>query len=514
MEIDDAQAAEAGTVLGSRGVHAIASIGREVADRKRAEDEILPAGEFLERLLEHAPAPISVTSLDGRYRLVNRGWERLTGLHREDAIGLPLERVFPHGAEQFYETNRRVIDTGLPVSVEQWVDAPSGRRFFHTVKFPLRNATGQVEAVGAISIDVTDHKRMEEALQESERMFRLLAENVDDMVYRYEVAPARRCTYMSPASTRILGYAPQEFYADPELPIKLVHPDDLPALMALVGHWSGNRSVTFRCRHKQGHTVWLEQREVQVRDAAGSVVAYVGVARDITEQKQLEQYREDYLSLITHDLRNPLTALFGHAQLLLRQLAQKGLQQEVGRVDIILKSARRMNSMIQDLVESVRLASGQMELCRERIDLCRLLADAVRQAGSLEGDGRIRLECPEGCVYVLADADHVERVLENLLTNALKYSPPESEVAVSARRVEDEVLVTVTDRGIGIPREVLPRIFERFYQGQDSRRSGGLGLGLYIARSLVEAHGGRIWVESEEGKGSSFSFTLPLYEDR
>ena len=419
--------------------------------------------------------------------------------------------MFPHGAKEFYEINRRVIETGLPVSVEQWVDAPSGRRFFHTVKFPLRDAAGRVEAVGAISIDVTDRKRMEEALQESERMFRLLAENVGDMVYRYEVVPARRCTYMSPASTRILGYTPEEFYADPELPVKLAHPDDLDALMALAGRWDGNRSVTFRCRHRQGHTVWLEQRDVPVHDGDGSVVAFVGIARDITEQKRLEQYRDDYLSHITHDLRNRLTALFGHAQLLLRQLVQKGLEQEVSRVDIILKSARRMNSMIQDLVESVRLASGQMELCRERLDLCRLLADIVRQVGSLEGDGRIRLECLEGGVYSLADADRVERVVENLLANALKHSPPESEVVVSARRGENEAVVTVTDRGMGIPHDVLPHIFERFYQGRNSR--GGLGLGLYIAKSLVEAHGGRIWVESEEGKGSSFCFTLPLCGD-
>ncbi len=221
---------------------------------------------------------------------------------------------------------------------------------------------------------------------------------------------------------------------------------------------------------------------------------------------------QDYVSLISHDLRSPLTALLGQTQMLQRDLIRHGQDKEAKSAEFILKSARRMSAMIQDLVESARLEAGQLDLQRQPIDLNLLVSDLLLRVGSQEEQSRIRCLYHQGLPLVLADAERVERVLANLITNALKYSPPESEVLVAASVEQQEVVVSVTDWGVGIAPESLPHIFERFYRSEGQRRTPGLGLGLYIARMLVEAQQGRIWVESDLGKGSAFYFTLPVAE--
>lgn len=169
-----------------------------------------------------------------------------------------------------------------------------------------------------------------------------------------------------------------------------------------------------------------------------------------------------------------------------------------------------MNTMIQELVESARLESGRLELHREPTDVCQLITEISQRIGTGEDRARIHVECAEEVPSVSVDRERMERTIVNLVTNALKYSPPESPVAVRLERREKEVVVSVADQGIGIPPEEQPCLFERFYRATTGRKAEGLGLGLYIARLVVEAHGGHIWVKSQVGRGSTFSFSLPV----
>jgi signal transduction histidine kinase len=200
----------------------------------------------------------------------------------------------------------------------------------------------------------------------------------------------------------------------------------------------------------------------------------------------------------------------GQAQLMYRLLMRKGEEREAASADVMLKSARRMNSMIQDLVESARLESGRLEMREEPVELPQLISEIADRVSSPEDRGRIRLEMPDWMPPVLADTNRIERTIVNLLTNALKYSPPEAPVTVTMEQRETEAVVCVRDQGPGIPPEEIPQLFQRFYRVKAGKKAEGLGLGLYIARLIVEAHGGRIWVESEVGQGSSFCFSLPI----
>ena len=228
---------------------------------------------------------------------------------------------------------------------------------------------------------------------------------------------------------------------------------------------------------------------------------------------ELEEERTrlaDVMRTVSHDLRNPLAAVLGQAQLLARRLEQTGAR-EAESARAIAVAAQRMNGLIQDLVDSMRVQARRLQLARQPVDLPGFTEGLRREQAALMDTARIHLEVPEGLPPVSADPNRLERVLVNLLSNALKYSPPGTPVTVSFQRRDGEVVTSVTDRGPGIPPEEIPNLFQRYYRGAAARdRDGGLGLGLYIARTLVEAHGGRIWVESEPGKGSTFSFSLPV----
>lgn len=248
-----------------------------------------------------------------------------------------------------------------------------------------------------------------------------------------------------------------------------------------------------------------------VYDDEGRVVLAVNVYRDVTELRRLEQTREEFIHTVSHDLRAPLTIIKGHAQLLERTFNQAGIQIPQRRsVEAIITSAQRMNTMIQDLVDSARLESGQLKLEKQPVLLGSFLSDLLERTRGIMDVERIKAEIPADLPPVIADPDRLERILMNLITNALKYSPPETEVLVKGEMIDGEAVTSVSDRGVGIAGEDMPHVFDRFYSVKSGRQEGGLGLGLYITKMLVEAHGGRIWAESELGKGSAFYFTLPL----
>lgn len=249
-----------------------------------------------------------------------------------------------------------------------------------------------------------------------------------------------------------------------------------------------------------------------VMDAAGKIVLAFCVFQDVTGLWELEQAREEFLHSLSHDLRAPLAVVLGRAEMIQRSgSAEKRVQQNA---EVILTSARRMNTMIQDMIAAARLESGQLHLNREPLDLgASLLELEERLTGAVQGE-RLHVIVPEDLPRVSADPALLERILINLLTNALKYSPPDSVVTVTLAQRDGEIVTSIADQGPGIPPSALPNLFEKYSRMRPSRERGeGLGLGLHISKRLVEAHGGQIWVESQVGMGSTFSFSLPIAGD-
>ena len=269
--------------------------------------------------------------------------------------------------------------------------------------------------------------------------------------------------------------------------------------------------LRLRIRRPDGQHRDLLVNAGPIREAEGDIRGAVMTFADITPIMELQEQREDLLRAVSHDLRSPLAGVYGQAQLLERRLAHGAPAEKLREsVTWIPRGAQRMNTLIGDLVDSARSEHGELRLACRPIDLEGALREYLRERSATMDTDRIRVESAESVPPVLADRDRLERILDNLLSNALKYSDPGTPITVSIRQEGPEVVTSVADRGRGIAPEELAHLFERYFRGTIAGRREGLGLGLYITRLLVEAHGGRIWAQSELGVGSTFSFTLPV----
>lgn len=235
------------------------------------------------------------------------------------------------------------------------------------------------------------------------------------------------------------------------------------------------------------------------------------IFQDLTRLRRLEAVRRDFIANISHELRTPLASIQSLAETL-----HDGAMEDRGAanrfLDLMQTEIDSMNQTLRELLELSQIESGEAPFTLHPVDPAAVCADALRRIQMLAQRNGLTLEnrCPADLPQVSADSSRIEQAMMNLLHNAVKFTPSGGSITVSAQALEKEVQFSIRDTGVGISKEDLPRIFERFYKADRSRSGGGTGLGLSIARHIIEGHGGRIWAESTEGKGSTFFFTLPV----
>jgi len=406
----------------------------------------------------------------------------------------PLPRG-PAKRDDLREANRRLLTAGLEASAQ---------------------ADAQSSLASALRLLLESRDQMEQGLQEEYQLLRSITDTVTSALFLVE--SRAHPIFVNPAAEAMFGYTLAEI-ADAPLhhAVHHRHPDGRPfpiedcavyAALSTRTPMRGHREVFVR---KDG-TFLQVQCDVGLLEVGGQRLGAVLEIRDRSLEERAEEAKRDYVALIAHDLRSPLTAVQGQAQALQRRSQRRGNSDsaDVGSLAAIVANTRRMAAMIEDLLESSQLESGALLLRRTSIDLSRLAADVVAQLPTLKERQRIRILAPVPGPLVSADAMRVERALMNLLQNALKYSPADAPVEVEVRQAADEVVVDVIDHGAGIPIDQLPGLFQRFSRvARGEADPGGFGLGLYIARLIVEAHGGRVWAESAVGTGSRIGFALP-----
>ena len=246
----------------------------------------------------------------------------------------------------------------------------------------------------------------------------------------------------------------------------------------------------------------------------GEQMGALALLQDLTEVRRAETVRRDFIANVSHELRTPLASL----KAVVETLEDGAIENPDVARSFLSKMHSEVDGMahlVSELLELSRIESGQVAIQVERQDVEALEREAARRLGAQAERSRLKLEVrvPPDLPMVAADGQRVQQVLLNLIHNAIKFTPAEGEITLSARQEGESIVLSVSDTGIGIPAQDLPRIFERFYKADRSRSNSGTGLGLAIAKHVVQAHGGRIWVESIEGKGASFYFTLPIAGD-
>lgn len=264
---------------------------------------------------------------------------------------------------------------------------------------------------------------------------------------------------------------------------------------------------------------------VPVTDTLGLRVGRLIIVEDVTREREIDRLKADFVSIVSHELRTPLTSILGYTEVLLNRDFQREEQREF--IQTVYNQALHLSKMVEDLLSISRLEAGQVKLNRWVISMRQIIAELTTQLNEMLTERhRLLINIPDNLPPAYVDRDKVRQILLNLLTNAIKYSPDGGEIVLAVEELrtpppsapplppERALLISVRDQGLGIAQHELPRVFERFYRVDNSntRRIGGTGLGLPITKSLVELHGGRIWVESEPGRGSTFYVTLPVAE--
>jgi PAS domain S-box-containing protein len=259
--------------------------------------------------------------------------------------------------------------------------------------------------------------------------------------------------------------------------------------------------------------VWLSVTEAVMRDPAGAVAGRIFAFRDISSDRLVEQMKSDFVSTVSHELRTPLTSIYGFAETLLRQDVLFGEDERRTFLGYIASESQRLTGIVDALLNVARLDTGDLQVNLSSTDVRDVVGEAVETLQGAGANGhRFVVDLPDEPLPATADRDKLRQVCSILLDNALRYSPDGGTVTVGVERKQDTVEVSVADEGIGIPQSDQEQIFRKFYRGADAETrigQGGTGLGLFIARGLVTAMGGRIWVESREGEGSTFAFELP-----
>ncbi|MBI4598044.1 MAG: PAS domain S-box protein [Candidatus Omnitrophica bacterium] len=457
-------------------------------------------------------AVITETDAQGRILSVNNQFCLVSQYTREEVLGKDHREVVGsgHHPKAFWRQMWDTISRGEVWRGDVKNRAKDGSLYWlDTTIVPMLGADGKPEKYLAIRVLITDRKRAEEQLGR----LAAIVESSEDAIISTTLEGI--VTSWNRGAERLYGYTAEEMLGGS---VACTIPPGRSAergviLERVMRGESTNAFETIRMR-KDGRRIQVSLTVSPVKNAEGAIIGASAIVRDITEHKRLETLKDEFVSTISHELRTPLAIIREGISLILDHVPGP-LNEKQQRVMITAQSnIDRLARIINDLLDMSRLESGQTELKKERIDVAALIQEALAtfQARASQRGLVLKASLPPSPLYAYADRDKAIQIITNLVSNALKFTA-QGHVEVSVQSQEGHIVCAVADTGRGISKEDLPRVFSKFQQFGRTPGAGekGTGLGLAIVKSLVELHGGTIWVESQANQGTTFTFTLPVY---
>ncbi|MGE5674396.1 MAG: response regulator [Mycobacterium leprae] len=487
---------------------------------------------ILREVYGHSLDGIVISDRDTVIMDVNPAYERLTGYTRAELVGQKTNIIKSGLTEHavFNEMWSELYTRG------KWVGEIINRRRDGRLWYSYLSVTrvldenGEVAAYVGIARDVTHRKEMEQRLQQNLEEIRTSRALADATVNRLRsilesvgeailmVDNQGLCVVANHQTGDVLGAEPEDLVG------RSVH--DLRAMAGRVFKGDGVMSwpvtveglptadlsmLTFETREERPRV--FHEFSAAVLNDGGNVIGRIYVYRDITKETEVDRMKSEFIATVSHELRTPMTSIKGALGLILGGVAGTLPDEARDLLAIAQNNTDRLIRLINDILDISRIEAGKMEIKKNPLSMADAIARAVREMESYARQRNITLQVhvAEDLPRVLADADRLQQVLVNLLSNAIKFSDQHTEVAIASSLEAGVVQVTVEDHGPGIPGEQMSRIFEKFHRvdNASTRKTGGTGLGLAICKAIVEEHGGQIWADSEVGKGSTFTFTLP-----
>lgn len=504
-----------GTPIIYEGLPAAQVVIRDITKRKRIEEELRDSEERLRTVIHNVPVVLFAVDREGVFKLSEgKGLERI-GLESRDIVGRSIFEVFRDEPEILGNTRRALSGEEFSATVDL-----AGLRF-ETRYSQLRDEGGEVTGIIGVATDVTERERAVERLEESEERYRAIIEQTMDCVYLGNVDT--KCLIESnTAFQQMIGYTAEElrgmriydFVAHEEEDIDAIHQSILEVGQRFIGER--------RYRRKDGTLV-----EVEV---SATVISYGGervmctVARDITERKEFEEklletnrcleelavLKADFTTMVAHELYSPLVTARGYLDMLATGELEPAEREHA--LDGMRSELEMLGALVADARVTASIEREDFDIQPSKVPVSALVDDAVAFAEMLPGDHRLFVKAEAREQEVWADRDRVGQVLRNLLSNAAKYSADGAPIELRTTVDGDHVCVEVADRGPGIHPDDTARIFEKFGRGRDpsGRRVVGVGVGLYLSRRIMKAHGGDLMMDSTPGTGSVFGFKLGI----
>ncbi|HRN96340.1 MAG TPA: PAS domain S-box protein [Candidatus Levybacteria bacterium] len=473
--------------------------------------------EFFRQLVESLEDyAVFTTDIKGNISSWNRGAKKIFGYTEKELLGKNSSVLF---VKQDLKNNiaQKELYTALKKGKsigERWHMRKDTSKFWGSnLVFPLYDSEKNVRGFTKVTRDLTDRK----VARDQEKKFRSVIENSSDGIRLID--RNGKITYASPSTKRILGYNPKE-YVNQKI-IDLIHKDDKKiyrdTMRKILDNPGSSVHLTYQIKHKDGTYRWMEGVGTNLLDDP-AVNAIVSNFRDITERKDLERRKDEFVSMASHELKTPITSLNLFTDMLKKNAQEKKYDSIPTFAKKIRQQTSKLTEIVNDLLDVSRIETGKMRFRTEKFNLSELLHDIVDDMQYTTHKHKIVCIAKQP-MLITADRYRIYQVLTNLLTNAIKYSPENTQITVTLKKQKNFALVSVADKGIGISKDQHKNIFDKLYQVGDSKEKTfpGLGMGLYISKEIITRHNGKIWVKSKgksigkkPGNGSTFYFTLPL----
>ncbi|MDD5614598.1 MAG: PAS domain S-box protein [Candidatus Methanoperedens sp.] len=506
-----------------------AALKAEIEQRKRAEDEIRITKEKHESFFNNTSDAISIVDLNENILQVNKAFEKLYGWDSQEITGKRLPMV----PEHLMADAQRIIDelkAGQVINSYETIRKGKDGSL-HDVSLtvsPICDKEGNVTAYAGISRDITERKHAEETLHESEERYRTIIEHSNDMIWTLD--REGNFQFINNRSEEITGYKPEDWLGKSFIP--LINKEDLPYIMEVFQKTISGHILQYevKIQRKDGSDLILSVNTAPVYSKE-EIVGTVSFGRDITESRKAEEIRlenerlvyaskakSEFLASMSHELRTPLNSVIGFSELLKEKTTGEINEKQDHYITNVITSSKFLLNLINDILDLSKVEAGKIDLVVEKISVPETLDETIiliKEKAS-KHNVFIKKEFDPQLKFMEADKHRLKQILFNLLSNAIKFSKKEGgTVTITTKKVKDMAQISVSDTGIGIREEDLWKLFKEFGQANPgiSKEYGGTGLGLAISRKLVELHGGKIWVESKYGAGSTFTFLIPLSQE-
>lgn len=503
----------------------------DITPQKEIENELLRERYLMTSLLDNSPDRIYFKDKNSRFIRINKSQAKILSLNDpSEAIGkTDFDFFAEEHARQAFEDEQRVMKTGVPIiGLEEKDIFPDGREgWVYTNKMPLFDKDGNIVGTFGISRDINAYKNIEKELRHEQYLLNFLMDNIPDHIYFKDIHSrfirinkAMIGRFGISKTQEAIGKLDFDFFSDEHA--KQAYEDEQKILK------TGN--PIFGLEEKEtwpdGHVTWVSSNKMPLRDKDGNIIGTFGISRDITEKKQadekLNQYAEELkilnstkdklFSIIAHDLKNPFHSINSSLDLLITEGDSFTEKERKDFLINILNTSKKAYALLENLLQWSLNQMNKIEFAPEKLELNKLITESVNL---LSGNASIKnikiIEKQLNDVYVFADKNMLSSIIRNLLNNAIKFTPDYGTVEIESNIVGQNIEISVKDSGVGIPEKDIKKLFkiDQSFSTYGTRNEKGTGLGLILCKEFVEKNGGKLKVESEPGKGSKFTFTIP-----